>query len=187
MSDLIDRQAAIDAPVKMVSEGIEWIPVYHLKDLPSAQPKQDREFMKLRVRNSNGRPYYSIIYLEVDDNGVGHDFEGFSSYSLDVISEYLKKYFMPSAQPDMSEYSSKLWRNAYERGKRDAQQEPSQVARDIATIIENEQDMRVVLKNAQNDIIRCKDCKYYDPNDHCYLQGAEADDFCSYAERRTDE
>ena len=38
MSDLIDRQAAIDAPVKMVSEGIEWIPVYHLKDLPSAQP-----------------------------------------------------------------------------------------------------------------------------------------------------
>lgn len=30
---------------------------------------------------------------------------------------------MPSAQPDMSEYSSKLWRNAYERGKRDAQSE----------------------------------------------------------------
>jgi len=77
MSDLIDRQAAIDA-----------------------QPKQDREFMKLTVRNSNGRPYYSIIYLEFDDNGVGHDFEGYSSYSLDVISDYLKKYFMPSAQPE---------------------------------------------------------------------------------------
>ena len=30
---------------------------------------------------------------------------------------------LPSAQPDMSEYSSKLWRNAYERGKRDAQSE----------------------------------------------------------------
>ena len=37
-TDTISRQAAIDAPVKMVSEGIEWIPVYHLKDLPSAQP-----------------------------------------------------------------------------------------------------------------------------------------------------
>ena len=36
------------------------------------------------------------------------------------------------------------------------------------------------------ELIRCKDCKYYDPNDHCFLQGAEADDFCSYAERRTD-
>lgn len=71
-----------------------------LCDLPSAQPEQDREFLKLTVRNSNGRPYYSIIYLEVDDNGVGHDFEGYSSYSLDVISDYLKKYFMPSAQPE---------------------------------------------------------------------------------------
>ena len=28
---------------------------------------------------------------------------------------------LPSAQPDLSEYSDKLWRNAYERGKRDAQ------------------------------------------------------------------
>lgn len=62
------------------------------------QPEQDREFVKLMVRNSNGRPYYSIIYLEFDDNGVWHDFEGYSSYSLDVISDYLKKYFMPSAQ-----------------------------------------------------------------------------------------
>ena len=64
----------------------------------SAQPEQDIEFIELTVRNSNGRPLYSIVYLEVDDNGVGHDFEGYSSYSLDVISDYLKKYFMPSAQ-----------------------------------------------------------------------------------------
>lgn len=63
------------------------------------QPEQDTEFMKLTVRNLNGRPCYSIIYLEFDDNGVGHDFEGYSSYSLDVISDFLKKYFMPSAQP----------------------------------------------------------------------------------------
>ena len=28
---------------------------------------------------------------------------------------------MPSAQPDMSEYSDKLWRNAYERGRAEAQ------------------------------------------------------------------
>ena len=66
----------------------------------AAQPEQDREFIKLTVRNSNGRPYYSIIFLEFDDNGIGHDFEGYSSYSLDVISDYLKKYFMSSAQPE---------------------------------------------------------------------------------------
>ena len=39
MSDTISRAAAIDAPVKMVSEGLEWIPVYHIKELPSAEPE----------------------------------------------------------------------------------------------------------------------------------------------------
>ena len=34
-----------------------------------------------------------------------------------------------------------------------AQPEPSQVAREIATILENEQDMRVILKNADLDDI----------------------------------
>ena len=29
---------------------------------------------------------------------------------------------LPSVQPDLSEYSDKLWRNAYERGKAEAQQ-----------------------------------------------------------------
>ena len=28
---------------------------------------------------------------------------------------------LPSAQPDMSEYSDKLWRTAYERGKKEVQ------------------------------------------------------------------
>ena len=37
--DCISRQAAINAPVRMVSEGIEWIPVYHVEQLPSAQPE----------------------------------------------------------------------------------------------------------------------------------------------------
>ena len=97
MDDLIRRQAAIDEVFKLCDETdnphVDAI-VYELENLPSAQPEQDREFIKLTVRNSNGRPYYSIIYLEFDDNGVGHDFEGYSSYSLDVISDYLKKYFM---------------------------------------------------------------------------------------------
>ena len=100
--DLISRQAAIDS-FRYDDDGTAWNMddiVYRLEQFPSAQPEQDREFIKLTVRNSNGRPYYSIIYLEFDDNGVGHDFEGYSSYSLDVISDYLKKYFLPSAQPE---------------------------------------------------------------------------------------
>lgn len=120
MSDLIDRQQAIDAvcmewcgvkhqdcehPFDVENDDYYWCDgcetvLQTLPDLPPAQPEKDREFIKLAVRNSNGRPYYSIIYLEFDDNGVGHDFEGYSSYSLDVISDYLKKYFMPPAQPE---------------------------------------------------------------------------------------
>lgn len=42
------------------------------------------------------------------------------------------------------------------------------------------------LSSVQPEIIRCKNCKYYDSNDHCFLQGAEEEDYCSYAERRTD-
>lgn len=90
---------------------------------------------------------------------------GYSNVAL--VSElnrsigYLRR--LPSAQPD--------------------------VARDIATIIENEKDMRVIL---QPEIIRCKDCGYYDPADNdeesdwCHLWGetTEENAFCSYAERK---
>lgn len=109
MSDLISRREAIDALHKEIirrrlsedsnDDGAldEFDTEAILRQLPSMQSEHNPEFIKLTVRESNGKPYYSIIYLEVDDNGVGHDFEGYSSYSLDVISDYLKKYFMPSA------------------------------------------------------------------------------------------
>ena len=49
------------------------------------------------------------------------------------------------------------WRGIFERCEEKllalppAQPEPSQIARDICTILENEQDMRVILKNAQSE------------------------------------
>ena len=36
------------------------------------------------------------------------------------------------------------------------------------------------------EVVRCKDCKYYDnviKDDHCFLQCAGDDDYCSYGER----
>lgn len=48
-----------------------------------------------------------------------------------------------------------------------AQPEPSQVARDIATIIENEKDMRVIA-SVQPDLDEwCTDCKEYDTERNC--------------------
>ena len=71
--------------------------------------------------------------------------------------------------------------------------QPQDIARDISRIIENEKDMRVISKNAQTDIILCKDCK------HRYVDGVnvrfnvcelnhnrvQADDwYCADAERQ---
>ena len=67
---------------------------------------------------------------------------------------------IPSAQPDLSEYIDKLWRSAYERGKRDAQPE----------------------------IIHCRDCKWHNGEiNQCNAQVCASmcgDDFCSRAEKR---
>lgn len=72
-----------------------------------------------------------------------------------------------------------------------AQPEPSQVARDIATIIENEQDMRVI---ERNDIVRCKDCKHNPkdewfgcPMSHLNEKQRPETAWCWKGERRTDE
>ena len=195
MDDLISRQAAIDAVCSVcgndcnksefVYDGKQEDQVilcpehYALTQLPSASPEPSTEIQEI------------LDYLDTTLHPIVSP-DNWNVYAElhDMVSK------LPSAQPDMSEYSSKLWRNAYERGKRDAQQEPSQVARDIATIIENEQDMRVIERNAQSEIIRCKDCRHWDtswqndyaPNYHyCPLiDGMRRDDFyCADAERRT--
>ena len=69
-----------------------------------------------------------------------------------------------------------------------AQPESSQVARDIATIIENEKDMRVIA-SAQPDIVACGDCIHWICHDRrCryWNHGVKPLDWCCHAERRTD-
>lgn len=80
--------------------------------------------------------------------------------------------------------------------------EPSQLAKDIARILGNDQDMRVILKNAESEIVRCKDCKHlqkwrseesakkFGQIYECarnVLNCPKPEDFCSRAERREDE
>lgn len=66
----------------------------------------------------------------------------------------------PTIEPDLSSYSDKLWRNAYERGRAEAEAE----------------------------IVRCKDCKWFYEDKWCvrYMYALLPEDFCSYAERRQD-
>ena len=75
---------------------------------------------------------------------------------------------------------------------------PFAKAREYArAVIETIHNRIEELPSAQPEIIRCKDCKWsdwYDVDGHkyCYcietgVSGRTADDFCSYAERETDE
>lgn len=74
------------------------------------------------------------------------------------IQEILEK--LPSADTDLSDYSDKLWRAAYERGK----------------------------KEAMESIVRCGECRHFDEdNGVCKVDGNggwQADDFCSTGQRR---
>jgi len=74
--------------------------------IPSAQPEQQhgRIFQEIVVEYPSisvypeyeGKPYFSIKYTE---NGQG--FIGYGTYKPEVLSEYLKEYFMSPAQPEI--------------------------------------------------------------------------------------
>lgn len=99
------------------------------------------------------------------------DYVGLSVEDVKKVTDEVVKGLkrLPSAQPD--------------------------IARDIATIIENEKDMMAMLSSrpsARQEIIMCKDCKWF--NDiGCAIEIVDdsdrprENDFCSFAERKDNE
>ena len=74
-----------------------------------------------------------------------------------------------------------------------ALEEPAPTARHLSAIYDCEDAIKA-LPSAQPEIIRCKDCRYYQDNNggyphmNCKWDASEtpdADDYCSAAERRT--
>ena len=114
--DLISRQAALDALNEYFArigklkrrgltkgeKAISLDTVGTIKTLPSAQTEQhERIFQEIVVEypsNSTypeyeGKPYFSIKYVE-----DGRGYIGYGTYNPEVLSEYMKEYFIPSAQ-----------------------------------------------------------------------------------------
>ena len=150
MNDLISRQALCEYALNQKDRSVT---PNDIMRFPSAQPDNqtnlcnscDYSFPDCPSKNGD------VIF----GNGIGND-------NICACNKY-----KPSAQPDLSAYSDKLWRAAYERGKREAQPE----------------------------IIRCMDCKHseywYRDKCRCFLwheAGIDVfdDGFCNYAERRQD-
>ena len=126
MDDLIDRQAAIDALGEQIEQCNKALGSFdispkdeyaikverasleaykeQLENMLSAQPGQRnaRVFQGIIVEYPSisaypeyeGKPYFSIKYTE-----NGQEFIGYGTYKPEVLSEYLKEYFMPPTQP----------------------------------------------------------------------------------------
>ena len=119
--NLIDRQAAIKAADSIINRDtsgnndvVKAMTAWqeYIKALPSAQPGQRNAivFQGIVVEYPSisaypeyeGKPYFSIKYTE-----NGQEFIGYGTYKPEVLSEFLKEYFMSPAQPNLSEAYSK--------------------------------------------------------------------------------
>lgn len=105
VEEFMEQYKVVDTE-HIYTNGSEFVPIFRMKQwlehLPPAQ-QNARMFQGVIVEyptNSTypeheGKPYFLIKYTE-----DGQDFIGYGTYKLDVLSEYLKKYFMPSVQPE---------------------------------------------------------------------------------------
>ena len=95
-------------------KGLKLLKAQPIMALPSAQPQSTMGQVNDTAQSTNDCISRHAAIELIERMKPYHQ-------NADDIAEMIAN--MPSAQPDMSEYSSKLWRNAYERGKKDAQQE----------------------------------------------------------------
>lgn len=140
--------------------------------------------------------------IETFDCSIG----GVPVESVKYVSEYADKMMsrinaLPSAQPEPSDAVYRLYKRAYEAGQRNAQPEPhyDEWCTDCKEYDQERHRcprwnkvIRETLKDAQSEIVRCKDCKYYKTKfcaldtwtNEITIYNAQPDDFCSRAKRR---
>lgn len=68
----------------------QWLKTKPENQINKEELKENNLFRNLLVRHTESGPYYEIEYFDKKDNKVHI---GYSSYKLDVISDYLRKYF----------------------------------------------------------------------------------------------
>lgn len=171
MADLIDRQAAIDAAHKSYDRILD----FHSDGETVAQSFEDI----LTALPSAQPEYYDYSDIEHTWNYYAEE----NDINLTANAKQIK---------------DAMW-VGYRKGKESAQSEPSQVAKDIATILGNQQDMRVLLeqktgrwvktekhhKDDQQEFyyyeIRCSECgekpeKSYHLTPYCPWCGAKLEE-----------
>ena len=141
-----------------------------------------------------------IGYIDrVSNSGMG------KNKSLEYIRKYVER--TESADTDMSEYSDRLWKIAYERGKAEGCMSEDCISRQAMRnfILENyrrlgltdsamtelSNEVKSLPSVTPTEVVRCKDCRWYEPlyKDKEYdcpqgLYVVYENDFCSHGERR---
>lgn len=112
--DTISRKAAINAiDVKNVNKGIISALQSIIDELPSAQPETHEKRTETHACDCIERQ------AAIDFIAAGHLCNpNEPRWSDNEVVNFLKS--RPSAQPDLSGYSDRLWKAAYERGKAEA-------------------------------------------------------------------
>ena len=199
-----EKSYGFDDSEEIYTNGSRLIPSFRVKQWLDHESKQnDRLFVELVVeypsistyKEYKGKPYFSIKYIE-----NGEKYIGYGTYKPEVLSQYLKEYFLPSAEPehlvkesgdlvkdlvndcinrkdaidainaylglsavsrtiqnmtsiqeileklpavdtDLSTFSDKLWKIAYERGKEEGQTEAWEFAIDAYYGTTKEQEL----------------------------------------------
>ena len=161
-----------------------------LEILPSAQPEKQhgrifQEIIVVKYPSYNpyperkGKPYFSIKYTE-----NGQEFIGYSTYKPEVLSEYLKEYFMPSAQPEIIHCGECIYYDPPHVEKEDARYEYSEMPKEAFDVLGTG---LVSMEYGINIGGRCcvdYYCKSYSDDKRVYVR---EDNYCGRAERRTDE
>jgi len=119
MSDTISRQVAVEAITSYNGVVDKSVAKRILIQLPPEQSESTRTFVELVVeypdpelctyKEYKGKPYYSIKYIE-----NGETYVGYGTYKPEVLSQFLKEYFIPFAQPEIVRCKDcEHWKNGH--------------------------------------------------------------------------
>ena len=125
MEDTISRKMAIDAIEKNAYRHTYLDQIIDIiKALPPAQPETHDKRTETHSCDCISRQAaidycYQLINVEYEQGSDEMNYGQERVNQTETILHHLEN--LPSAQPDLSGYSDKLWKAAYERGKAEAQ------------------------------------------------------------------
>lgn len=93
------------------------------------------EYPNITDEEHKGKPYYSIKYIENGEDKI----IGFGTYKIEVLSRYIRDYFIQSVQPEFSN-NSKLEKNSKELENKNGELTSRQDAIDALKICDSNED-----------------------------------------------